>query len=35
MKGLYAQVELTNSLTTEQRLISVSLKYIPSPLTNN
>jgi len=34
MKGLYAQVELTNSLTTEQRLISVSLKYIPSPLTN-
>jgi hypothetical protein len=35
MKGLYAQVALTNSLTTEQRLISVSLKYIPSPLTNS
>jgi hypothetical protein len=34
MKGLYAQLALTNSLTTEQRLISVSLKYIPSPLTN-
>jgi hypothetical protein len=34
MKGLYAQVALTNSLTTEQRLISVSLKYIQSPLTN-
>jgi hypothetical protein len=35
MKGLYAQVALTNSLTTEQRLISVSLKYIQSPLTNS
>lgn len=35
MKGLYAQVALTNSLATEQRLISVSLKYIPSPLTNS
>jgi hypothetical protein len=35
MKGLFAQVALTNSLTTEQRLISVSLKYIPSPLTNS
>jgi hypothetical protein len=35
MKGLYAQVALTNSLTTEQRLISVSLKYITSPLTNS
>jgi hypothetical protein len=35
MKGLYAQVALTNSLTTQQRLISVSLKYIPSPLTNS
>jgi hypothetical protein len=35
MKGLYAQVSLTNSLTTEQRLISVSLKYITSPLTNS
>jgi hypothetical protein len=32
---LFAQVALTNSLTTEQRLISVSLKYIPSPLTNS
>jgi len=35
MKGLYAQVALTNSLTTQQRLISVSLKYITSPLTNS
>jgi hypothetical protein len=35
MKGLYAQVALTNSLNTEQRLISVSLKYIQSPLTNS
>jgi len=35
MKGLYAQVALTNSLTTQQRLISVSLKYITSPLTHS
>ena len=35
MKGLYAQVALTNSLSSEQRLISVSLKYIQSPLTNS
>ena len=35
MKGLWAEVELNNSLTTPQRLISVSLKYIPSPLTNS
>ena len=34
MKGLYAQVELTNNSADEQRLISVSLKYIDSPLTN-
>jgi hypothetical protein len=35
MKGLYAQLELTNNSSTEQRLISVSLKYITSPLTNS
>jgi hypothetical protein len=34
MKGLYAQVQLNNAFTTPQRLISVSLKYIQSPLTN-
>jgi hypothetical protein len=34
LKGLWAEVLLSNSSTTEQRLISVSLKYIPSPLTN-
>lgn len=34
MKGCYAIVELTNNKTTEQRLISVTLKYILSQLTN-
>lgn len=34
MKGLYARLELQNSSGSESRLISVSLKYIPSPLTN-
>lgn len=34
MKGLYASVELNNNSSTAQRLISVSLKYIQSPLTN-
>jgi hypothetical protein len=34
MKGLFARVELNNSSSTSQRLISVSLKYIQSPLTN-
>ena len=34
MKGLYATVELNNDSSSHQRLISVSLKYIQSPLTN-
>lgn len=34
MKGNYAIVELTNNKTTYQRLISVTLKYILSQLTN-
>lgn len=35
MKGLYAVAELTNNSTVYQRLISVSLKYIQSHLTNS
>jgi len=34
MKGNFAQVSLSNSTSNETKLISVSLKYIQSPLTN-
>ena len=34
MKGNFAQLVLSNSTSNETRLISVSLKYIQSPLTN-
>lgn len=34
MKGNYAALELSNDSSSEQRLISVSLKYVQSPLTN-
>jgi hypothetical protein len=35
MKGLYAIVSLSNGTPSNTKLISVSLKYIPSPLTNS
>ena len=34
MKGLYAVLTLSNATPSNTRLISVSLKYIQSPLTN-
>jgi len=34
MKGLYGKITLTNGSGVNSRLISVSLKYIQSPLTN-
>ena len=34
MKGCYAKVTFANNTSQESRLISVSLKYIQSPLTN-
>ena len=34
MKGNYAQVKLSNLTDNDTKLISVSLKYIQSPLTN-
>lgn len=34
MKGLYAEALFTNSTSNDTKLISVSLKYIQSPLTN-